>query len=170
MAAKATATKRRSRAGRKQALDITTPERGQHNRIEAIPTDVAGVKARRVKPVVEMLSARGTIDGRQLAAAEAYREDYEVGVLGARTVEDMPVGVQTSKGDRDALTQRQIEAGARYQRVCRGIGLMAGAVVTDVVLLNLSLEHAGRKQGVDKKTVAGRLQVALDQVASFYGL
>ena len=170
MAAKATVGKRRTKPKSRQALDITTPERGQHDQIEAVPTDVAGVKARRVKPVVEMLSARGTIDGRQLAAAEAYREDYEVGVLGARTVEDMPVGVQTSKGDRDALTQRQIEAGARYQRVCRGIGLMAGAVVTDVVLLNLSLEHAGRKQGVDKKTVAGRLQVALDQVASFYGL
>lgn len=165
------ASPRRSRkASTHKKATVEPPERRQHAKLEDVPTDTAGVKARRVKPVVETLSARGTIDGRQLAAAEALREDYEVGIHGARIGDDLPVGVQGKTGDRHEMTQAQIEAAANYRRAVQTIGLLADAVVTPIVLENCTLEETGRRLGVDKKHLAGRLQVALDQVASFYGL
>ena len=146
----------------------------------ALPQDGERAAARKVRSVrvnlaespLGWLRARGLLSGRQLAAGEALRRDYERGALPQRTVMnwDSPPPGRTRRGGQQpgASTLAQIDARNCFHNAIAAAGPGLGDILWRVVCAGESVPVAEEALGWPSR--AGRLVLilALDRVANYY--
>ncbi len=146
----------------------------------ALPGDVGGGKARRVRSVtvnigespLSWLHARSLIDDRQLAAGELLRRDYERAGLSGRVtmVWDAPPSDGNARGPQRAGLESngRIDAKARFHAAVSHAGRGLSDVLWRVVCAGERLPEAEKALGWPSRSGRLVLTLALDRVADYY--
>ena len=148
---------------------------------EKLPDDItieettkAGVFRRRRLDLTEKWARDGVIDDALHEAAVQFGEAYERGQCRARHSSLDLNRVDTSH-DNDTPVTQVIDAQAAVVKSLEAVGLLAGAVLVDVIGERMSLrEHCHRRQAgkvpMNVHEAKGRLIVGLDLLARHYRL
>jgi hypothetical protein len=152
-------------------LGAPTPERQRRCAFvvtPAVATEAgpaqAGSRVYRASSSVERLLRRAAIDPRQAQAAERLRDDWELGVVGAREPASGSVG---STGWYYA--EARLAALRSFQMARKKLGPMQ-TYVLPVVIDELSLTELARWTRCNRQEVAGILKLGLDTLADHYGI
>jgi hypothetical protein len=129
----------------------------------------AGSRVWRATSTIERLARAGTIEPRQAQAAERLRDDYELGVAGARE----PAG--GSSGTTGwYYPEARLAALRRYKSAITTLGPLADWVL--LVALgepghgDVSLAAIARRINRNRQEVAGIVKLGLDALADHYGI
>lgn len=118
------------------------------------------------------LSARGLVDGRQMAAGEMLRHDYERAGLPQRmTMEwDAPPQARTARGSPSPVhaTIAQIDAKRRFGEALAHAGSGLSDILWRVVCAGEALPFAEKALGWPTRSGRIILLLALDRVADYY--
>lgn len=125
-----------------------------------IPGDQAGVKVRVCQPPYEGYLSRGVITDRQCWAARRLKDDYELGICGARNPE--------AGGSGDPAGVAQVLAARAYAVAVQAIGKRLSLVVLASVCEELTSEQVGRRIGERRDGVMALLRAGLDALADHY--
>jgi hypothetical protein len=148
-----------------------TPERRKRSAFlvtPAVATEAgparAGTRVWRALSTVERMLRSGAIEPRQAHAAERLRDDWELGVVGAR---------EPASGSGGAAgwyyAETRLAALRRYQNALAILGPLTPCVVW-IVLSEFSLSALARILNRNRQEIAGILKLGLDTLADHYGL
>jgi hypothetical protein len=116
---------------------------------------------------LERLAKAGTIAPRQLLAGERWRDDYELGVVGARE----PASGSTSTSGWNYPDARSA-AVRRWRGGMNKLGLLAGYVIPVAIGEpghgDWSIAQLARHIHQNRQEVAGCLKIGLDVLACYY--
>jgi Domain of unknown function (DUF6456) len=152
-----------------------TPERRRRSSFGLIPAPAtdstparAGVRVYRAVPTLERLAKRGVIEPRQLVAGQRLRDDFELGIVGAREAAAGSTG-PTSWTYAEAM----LAAVRRYEMAIAALGPTADFV--QIVCLepdrgDISLAAMARRLGQNRQAISGIIRLGLQKLADFYGL
>lgn len=168
----------RQRGGRSRAAAAgegmrETPERGQHAAgIVDRPTGTAigAPTGRLVQSPIDRLVARGSISPRMHSAGQRLRDQFEIGVIGARNRDgELPPGI---RGTALALEPTEVQIGAlrAYRAARRRLGAHLGPVVVAVCCHEQDVAVVAARQGRSPDKVMGVLEVGLETLADHYRL
>ena len=153
-----------------------TPERrrrslfavGPATATEAGPA-IAGVRVYRSVSTIERLLRAGTLTPRQAEAANRLRDDYEIGVAGAR---EAASGSSGSTGWY--YPEIRLAALRRYQDAVTELGKLADWVLLVVLgepgLGDVSISAIARRINRNRQEVTGVIKFGLDALADHYGI
>jgi hypothetical protein len=157
--------------GRAPDPGAPTPERRRRSAFlvgPAVATEAgparAGTRVYRALSTVERMVRAGAVEPRQAQAADRLRDDWELGVVGAREPASGSVG---SAGWYYA--EARLAALRRYQNALAALGPLTPCVAW-VVLGEFSLSALARILDRNRQEVAGVLKLGLDTLADHYGL
>ena len=118
------------------------------------------------------LGARNLISGRQLAAGEMLRQDYERAALAQRiTMQwDAPPNGKTARSSQShgATTLSQIDAKARFDGAIAAAGTGLADILWRVVCAGEAVPTAEKALGWPTRSGKLVLLLALDRVADYY--
>lgn len=153
-----------------------TPERRRRSAFlvtPAVATEAgpaqAGSRVYRTLSTVERLLRAGTLEPRQAQAANRLRDDYELGVAGAREHSAGSVGATGWY-----YAEAQLAALRRYQDAIAALGPLALHV--QIIVLgepgsgDISISELARSLRRNRQEVAGVLKLGLDTLADHYGI
>jgi hypothetical protein len=157
-------------------LNAPTPQRRRRSSFAvgpAVATETgparAGSRVYRAVSTVERLLRLGTITPRQAEAANRLRDDYELGVAGAR---EPASGSTGSVGWHYA--EARLAAVCRYQAAIGALGAMAHWVLLVALgepgLGDVSISAIARRIARNRQEVAGLVKFGLDVLADHYGI
>jgi hypothetical protein len=157
-------------------LNAPTPERKRRSAFvvgPAVATEEgpaqAGSRVYRASSTIEQMLRRGTIEPRQAQAAERLRDDWELGVAGAREPATGSVGATGWY-----YAEARLAALRRYQDAIAKLGPMADYVLPIVLgttgFGDVSLSLLARLANRNRQEIAGVLKLGLDTLADHYGL
>jgi hypothetical protein len=148
-----------------------TPERQRRSAFvvtPAVATDSgpaqAGSRVYRALSTVERMLRTGALEPRQAQAAERLRDDFELGVAGAREPASGSVGATGWY-----YAEARLAALRRYQNALAKLGPLTPCIVW-IVLREFSLSALARILNRNRQEVAGVLKLGLDTLADHYGL
>jgi hypothetical protein len=148
-----------------------TPERRRRSAFvvgPAVATEAgpaqAGSRVYRASSTIERMLRTGAIEPRQAQAADRLRNDFELGVIGAREPATGSVG---STGWYYA--EARLAALRSFQMARKKLGPMQGYVIA-IVIDELSLTNLARWIRCNRQEVAGVLKLGLDTLADHYGI
>ncbi|MGO4129108.1 DUF6456 domain-containing protein [Inquilinus sp. YAF38] len=150
-----------------------TPERGRHAAgIVDRPTGTAigAPVGRLVQSPLDRLAARGTISPRMHSAGQRLRDQFEIGVLGARNCDsELPSGI---RGTGAVLGPGEVQLGAlrAYKSALRCLGAHVGAVVETVCCHEQDVRALSVRQGRSREKIMGVLEDGLKTLADHYRL
>lgn len=150
-----------------------TPERAQHAAgIVDRPTGTAigAPTGRLVQAPIDRLAARGTISPRMHSAGQRLRDQFEIGVLGARNRDrELPPGI---RGTSAMLEPTEVQVGAlrAYRAALHSLGAHVGAVVEAVCCHDQDILAVSARQGRSRDKVMGVLEDGLKTLADHYRL
>lgn len=135
-----------------------------HVAVEKLPTNIAGHYGFRVRCLAD-----DTGDARLIMAAAQYADDYAIGVDGVRG-ERLGMGVQTDYATTaGGYTQAQLDALQRVREVAKAVGMIAGVMLYDSVILCMTARELQRKHNMKcHKTAQRRVTAALEALADYY--
>jgi len=121
---------------------------------------------RRTDPL-QLLHRRGAhVTKEMLQDAERYRDDFEVGALGAKGGGGVSIGIAGS--GVGGFTDRQAMALARYRAANKAVGREAEAVLGDIVLGLTDLTTWAEAHGVTRQHATGLLVAAMRSLRHHY--
>jgi hypothetical protein len=146
-----------------------TPERMRRSAFvvsSAVATEAgparAGSRVHRAISSLERLARTGAITPRQALAGERFRDDYELGVMGARE----PAAGSTSTPGW-SYTEAQIAAIRRWRIAHNKLGLLS-VYVSQVAFADASIAYLARYFHQNRQEVAGVVKIGLDVLADCY--
>jgi hypothetical protein len=153
-----------------------TPERKSRSAFVSAPaigTEAgparAGHRMFRALSTIERLRRDSSLSSRQAEAGERLRDDYELGVEGARD--------DNGKGGYWgwSFPEAQLNALRRYQLAVLALGQHIAGVVQPVCCGtpgggDVTLQALARKHKRNRQEIAGILKVGLDMLADHYGM
>lgn len=150
----------------------------QHQlRVKRLITDPDGVErladSNEAESPLTWLKTRGMIDTVQCEAGERLRRDFTIAQLAPRMGVDLtaPIVLGTRGPDRGVtLTETMIAAKQRFSRAMKAVGPGLNDLLFDVCCHLMGLEDAEAGFGWPKRTGKVVLTIALDRLASHYGL
>jgi len=120
---------------------------------------------RRTDPL-RLLHRRGEhVTKQMLQDAERYRDDFEIGALGAKFGGGLSIGIGGTSG---GFSDRQAMAMARYRAANEAVGREAEAVLGDIVLGLMDLTTWAAAQGVSRQHATGLLVAAMQRLREHY--
>lgn len=123
---------------------------------------------RRADPLTRMHGkAPGMVTRVHLAAARKFSEDYEVGDLGASMSGGVTEHVDGG-GSTPEVSERRLDAIARYRAACDAIGPSMRTAVQLVVLHRRSMADIASLLAMPETRASGWLLAGLDRLADFY--
>jgi hypothetical protein len=151
-----------------------TPERGLRSEFVVTPAVAtefgpaqAGARVHRAISSLERLARAGTISPAQMLAGERFRDDYELGILGAR---EPASGSSSSTGW--SYTEASIDAVRRWRAAFNKLGPLAGYVIPVAVGQpgqgDWSIAQLARYIGQNRQEVTGCLKVGLTVLVNHY--
>ena len=157
-------------------VNAPTPERRRRSAFAVSPgvgTEAgparAGTRVYRALSSLERLVRNGTIDPRQAQAGERYRDDYELGVEGAR---EPASGSGGTTGWH--FSQAQLAALERCRKASAVLGPLEPYVAPVVLgwpgFGDVSIAQLARTLSRNRQEVAGILKLGLTALADHYGL
>ena len=118
------------------------------------------------------LHSHHQIDEAQYQGGRAFQHDWERAERGPQAVDpsrEYVDGVQT----REPITEGQRQAVLRLNRIERELGADGSALVHDVLVSGMTMEHIGQRRGLVsqrwKDYFSRRFQECLDRLALIYG-
>jgi hypothetical protein len=156
-------------------LNAPTPERRRRSAFlvtPAVATEAgparAGSRVHRALSTLDRLLRNGTISPRQAQAGNRLRDDFELGLLGAR---------EPASGSGGATgwyyAEARLAALRRYQQALCAVYPMARYVLPIIGVPghgDVSISDLARFLGRNRQEVAGVLKLGLDTLADYYGL
>jgi hypothetical protein len=119
------------------------------------------------------LKKRGLIDEVQFDAGERLRRDFTIAQLTPRMGVDwsapVVLGSRGAKSD-SALPEVVLDAKQRFARALKSVGPGLSDLLFDVCCHLMGLEAAERTKGWPQRSAKVVLQIALDQLATHYGM
>jgi hypothetical protein len=106
----------------------------------------------------------GALSPRQAQAAEQLRDDWELGIAGAREPASGSVGATGWY-----YAEARLAAIRRYQTAVAKLGPMARYVLY-IAVVEISLSQLARWIGSNRQEVAGVLKLGLETLADHYGI
>jgi len=154
------------------------PYEMQHQlRVKRLIVDPDGVErvadANEAESPLTWLKTRGLIDTVQCEAGERLRRDYTIAQLAPRMGVDFTAPIVMGKRGGDPgvnLTETVIAAKQRFSRAMKAVGPGLNDLLFDVCCHLMGLEDAESGFGWPKRTGKVVLTIALDRLASHYGL
>jgi hypothetical protein len=148
-----------------------TPERQRRSSFVVSPAfstenepALAGSRVYRVSSTVERMLRTGAVSPRQAQAADRLRDDWELGVAGAREPATGNVGATGWY-----YAEARLAALRRYQDAIAKLGPMEPYVLW-IVISDVSLSALARIVSRNRQEVAGILKLALTTLADHYGI
>jgi len=155
-----------------------TAERMAHGRLVEVPaigTEMeiarAGARMYRAVSTLDRMRRDGSLSARQADAGSNLRNDYELGVCGARNAPSGGSGGATGW----FYTLTQLAAAGRWRDALEALGPRLGAVVCPICCGapgggDVSIADLARVTGTNRQEIAGQLKLGLDVLADHYGL
>ncbi len=137
--------------------------RAQHGSVENLETARAGQTRAAVQAPLERYYARKLISGRMYDAGRRLYQSYATGIVGVRDGEGGS-GEYSPSGYSDA----QLAAAQDYRRAIQGVGNRMAALLTWVVIEEVTLEKLQAHTGTPARKMMGALHLALDSLADHY--
>jgi hypothetical protein len=157
-------------------LNAPTPERRRRSAFVAGPAVAteagpaqAGSRVYRAVSAVDRMLRAGALAPRQAQAADRLRDDYELGVAGAR---ESASGSASSTGWYYA--EAQLAALRRYQVALNTLGAMAYYVLPLALgepgTGDMSISQIARRFHQNRQEIAGVIKLGLTALADHYGI
>jgi len=136
---------------------------------EQEPARAGGRMFRRLT-TIDRMRRDGSLSPRQADAGLKLRDDFELGVCGAR---DAPSGHSTQFGWH--FTLAQLEAVRRWHFAIEALGPRLAAIVRPICIGipgggDVSIADLARLSGHNRQEISGQLKLGLDMLADHYGL
>jgi hypothetical protein len=142
----------------------------QH-RVMANRTDGEGaVRVNMGESPLARLAFKSLIDPVQLAAGEKLRRDFTLGQMMPRMGVDLSAPVSGARGGGENISDIALAARQRFTRAMAAAGPGLSDLLFDVCCHLVSLEAAEGARGWAKRSGRVVLMLALDRLASHYGL
>jgi hypothetical protein len=122
---------------------------------------------RRNDPLLNLhLRSKAEVTDRHIRSAEQFRDDYEIGILGARPPRHGNSTGSTAAGG--GLTEMQMLAADAYRRARSSVGESQCRILDAVVLGLDNVSSYAAKVNVSEQVAKGYLIAALDRLADHY--
>ena len=150
---------------------METPERANHAAgvvDRALGTAIGAQKGRLIQAPIDRHASRGEISPRMHSAGKRLREDFDLGMLGAKDSSgEQLLGIKPGFGPA-WISDRAIDALTAYKAAVRCLGAYMGAVVVAVCCYEIDVSRVAAQQGRSRDKVKGVLEDGLKTLADHY--
>ena len=148
---------------------LETPQRAQHAAaiIDRNIGSAIGLPGRYVQSPLDRLAARGRVSPRMHSAAVRLRDDFDLGMLGARDVSSESLGIRNGFSPA-SVSERQIAAMRAYASALKTIGPYVGAILVAVCCYERDVQAIAVEQRRNRTEVIGVLKDGLKTLADHY--
>jgi len=161
-----------ARAARLQPL-LETPERAQHAAAiidRNISTQIGSPRGRVIQNPLDRLAARNRISPRMLSAGLKLKDDFEVGVQGAREdTGEFYLGIR-STANQGWVPAVQLDAIRDFRKALQAVGPYVGAILVAFCCYDRDVVKIAGEQRRHRDKVMGSLEDGLKTLADHYGL
>jgi hypothetical protein len=152
---------------------LETPERAQHAAAiidRNIGTAIGAPRGRLIQTPLDRLFVRNSITQRQFSAGAKLKEDFEVGMLGAKDAEgNFALGIR-GQANHAWVPDVQLDAIRRFKQAMIAVGAHVGAVLVAFCCYDRDVVKIAVQQGRNRDKVMGIVEAGLDTLADHYGL
>jgi hypothetical protein len=152
---------------------LETPERAQHAAAiidRNIGTAIGTPRGRLIQNPLDRLAVRESITPRMHAAGMRLKEDFEVGLLGAKDAEgNFALGIR-GQANHAWVPDVQLDAIRRFKLAMIAVGAHVGAVLVAFCCYDRDVVKIAVQQGRNRDKVMGIVEVGLETLADHYGM
>jgi len=152
---------------------LETSERAQHAAAiidRSIGTAIGAPRGRLIQNPLDRLFVRNTITQRMYSAGAKLKEDFEIGLLGARDTEgNFHLGIK-GQSNHAWVPDVRLDAITRFKGAMKALGAPLGTVLVAFCCYDRDVVKIAAQQGRNRDKVMGIVEIGLETLADHYGM